>query len=61
MYESSAMTETAIAPKIKSYRIELTLSVLETKITKFANSVDLDEVAHLEPPHLDLRCLPSRL
>ena len=22
-----------------------------------ANSVDLDEMAHYEPPHLDLRCL----
>ena len=22
-----------------------------------ANSVDLDEVAHYEPPHLDLHCL----
>ena len=26
-----------------------------------ANSVDLDEVAHDEPPHLDLRCLQIRL
>ena len=24
---------------------------------KFANSVDLDEVAHNEPPHLGLICL----
>ena len=29
------------------------------KIVEFANSVDLDEVAHNEPPHLDLHCLPS--
>ena len=28
---------------------------------EFANSVDLDEVAHHEPPHLDLHCLPSSL
>ena len=28
-------------------------------IAKYANSVDLDEVAHIEPPHLDLHCLPS--
>ena len=28
-----------------------------TKIAEFANSVDLDEVAHNEPPHLDLHCL----
>ena len=32
-----------------------------TKIAEFANSVDLDEVAHNEPPHLDLHCLPSSL
>ena len=32
-----------------------------TKIAEFANSVDLDEVAHYEPPHLDLHCLPSSL
>ena len=32
-------------------------SVPETKISEFANSVDLDEVAHNEPPHLDLHCL----
>ena len=30
-----------------------------TKIAQFANSVDLDEVAHNEPPHLDLHCFPS--
>ena len=27
-------------------------------MAKFANSVDLDDVAHNEPPHLDLHCLP---
>ena len=37
----------------------LTLLVSETKITEFANRVDLDEVAHHEPPHLDLHCLSS--
>ena len=26
-----------------------------------ANCVDLDEVAHYEPPHLDLRCLQIQL
>ena len=39
---------------------------IETKISEFANSVDLKEVAHNEqahnePPHLDLHCLPSSL
>ena len=32
-----------------------------TKIAEFANSVDLDEVAHYEPPHIDQHCLPSSL
>ena len=41
--------------------IRLTLYVPETQIAEFANSVDLDEEAHNEPPHLDLHCLPSSL
>ena len=41
--------------------ISLTLLVPETKIAEFANSVDLDEVAHYEPPYLDLHCLSSNL
>ena len=39
----------------------LRVKVPETKIAEFANSVDLDEVAQNEPPHLDLNCLPSSL
>ena len=39
----------------------LTIKVPETKTAEFANSVVLDEVAHNEPPHLDLPCLPSSL
>ena len=35
----------------------LTLKVPETKIAEFANSVDFDEVAHNEPPHLNLQYL----
>ena len=31
------------------------------KIAEIANSVDPDEVAHHEPPHQDLRSLPSSL
>ena len=49
---------------IKAYALNrglLTLSLPETKIAEFANSVDLDEVAHGEPPHLELHCLPSSL
>ena len=31
------------------------------KKIEFANSLGPDEVAHNEPPHLDLHCLPSSL
>ena len=31
------------------------------KIVEFADSIDLDEMAHHESPHLDLRWLPSSL
>ena len=41
----------------KSFLDLLTLSIPVTKLAEFANSVDLDEVAHHEPPHLDLQCL----
>ena len=30
-------------------------------IIEFANSVAADEMAHNEPPHLDLHCLPTIL
>ena len=33
----------------------------ETKVSEFANSVDVREVAHYEPPRLDLRRLPFSL
>ena len=39
----------------------LTLSVPKRKIAEFANSIDFDEMAHNEPPHLDLHCLLSCL
>ena len=35
--------------------------VLETKLSECANSEALDEVAHHEPPHPNLHCLPSSL
>ena len=34
---------------------------IENSKTRGANSVDLDEVAHYEPPHQDLRCLQIQL
>ena len=30
-------------------------------MAEFANSIDLDELAQSEPPHLDLHCSPSSL
>ena len=39
---------------LKRVPYPLTLLVPETKIAEFANSIDPDEVAHNEPPHLDL-------
>ena len=41
--------------------LTLTLKTPKMKRMKFANSADPDEVAHNEPPHLDLHCLPSNL
>ena len=38
-----------------------TLRAANLKIIEFANSIDPDEVAHYEPPHLYLHCLPSSL
>ena len=43
------------------YSKRVTLQVPETKIAEFANSVELDYVAHNEPSHLHLHCLPSSL
>ena len=37
----------------------LTPKVLKMKVVEFGNSVDPDEVALNEPPHLDLHCLLS--
>ena len=47
--------------KSNAERLIITPKLPETKIAEFANSVDLDEVAHHEPPHLDVHCLPSSL
>ena len=50
-----------VCPDISNFYANLTLPVPETKIAEFANSIDLYEVAHNEPPHLGLHCLPSSL
>ena len=38
---------------------EMFLQATEMETVKFANSLDPNEVAHDEPPHLDLHCLPA--
>ena len=38
-----------------------TLQVTSIETAEFANSIEPDEVAHNEPPHLDLHCLLSSL
>ena len=44
--------------KFKEKSVSFKLYLIETiKTRRLPNSVDLDEVAHYEPPHLDLRCL----
>ena len=66
----TALLETSVLKaRASQHLVETTLRYLhyvkslipETKIAEFANNVDLDEVAHHEPPHLDLHCLPSSL
>ena len=44
--------------KTALWQPKLTLKAPITKIVEFANSVDLNEVAHYEPPHFDLHFLP---
>ena len=46
---------------LKKFREKLTHKAANTTISEFANTVDPDERAHNEPPHLDLQCLPSSL
>ena len=38
-----------------------TLGTSDKNSRNSANSVDLEKVAHNEPPHLDLHCFPSSL
>ena len=54
---------TIILSALHVTRLNILVNSLTTReeIAEFANSVDLDEVAHNEPPHLALHCLPSSL
>ena len=42
----------------QSFYYLLVLQMPEMKIPEFTNSVDIDEVAHNEPPHLDYTVCP---
>ena len=39
----------------------LTRKAPNTTIAEFANTLDPDEMAHYEPSHIGLQCLPSSL
>ena len=62
-FETEVLTEIALTQEAYKYLKILLFNSLTTrdKIAEFANSLDLDEVAQNEPPHLDLHCLPSSL
>ena len=46
---------------MEKYEKILTLMAPNTTIAEFENTADPDEMAHNEPSHLDLQCLPSCL
>ena len=47
--------------KKKKKIVKSKLYHIENSKTRWANSVHLDEVAHNEPPHQDLRCVQIQL
>ena len=48
-----------LAASSGSQNVNLLVLSAKMKIVEKANSLDPDEVAHYEPPHLDQQCLPS--
>ena len=53
--------DTVASSKYRRYCFSFTLKVVTTKTGEFVNSVDPDEVAENEPPHLDLHSLPCSI
>ena len=53
--------EYTVGVPLVSTKIGQNVAAPRQKIAEFAYSIDLDEVAHNEPPHSDLQCLPSGL
>ena len=62
MYVSVLNPESAImqTTKFTSAKVKKEYPYREFK-DESSNNVDPDEVAHYEPPHLDLHCLPIQL
>ena len=54
LFESDSIF--SVTSKLRLYMPKMNILVVE-----FANSLDPNELAHNEPPHLDLYCLPSSL
>ena len=48
-------------PHCKKDTLKLKAFADKRKIVECVNSVDPDEGAHKEPPHVDLHCLPPYL
>ena len=58
---TSSTLSTLISIYFLTVRTNRDFTVSKRKIAEFANSIDLDEVAHYEPPHLDVHCLHCSL
>ena len=58
IFQKGGKTILTELPPLKVYPFSITLSARLTKRDTCANSVDPDEIAHKEPSHQDLHCLP---
>ena len=60
MYVNSLTTKQTTKCLFANFQKTLSPSYIKLRIQRLeGNSVDLDEVAHCEPPHQDLCCLPT--
>ena len=58
-YITIRKTNSLVVAEIEVFGGKILGPSLNTKTAEVANTVDLDEVAHDEPPHLELHYLPS--
>ena len=61
LISTASRSDTSIPSTISRDTLLSALNVWKLKFVELANSVDQDEAAHHELPHLDLHCLPSSL